>query len=198
MQRLLPSLLVASLLVLAAPTAFAQCVTGTISSELVADGPFAGLWKYTVNLSWDVQQGLSNVALFCNFGCSDVCAQTVAFEDTTGTGDGVLNDDTSVPGDCVVPFTGGFNCRGNPGQGLPDPHIKFDALDMPECEPGATGTATLCFYTELPPSDGEAPVVLLKNGQNVCEGMLVGDCPQCPVAVEKANWTKVKKAYRDE
>jgi hypothetical protein len=201
MKRLLSPLplILACAFILPAPTASAQCVTGSISADFMTEGPNAGEWKYTVVLGWDVQQGLSNVALFCNFGCSDVCAQSVTFDDPSGTGDGVINDDTSVPGDCTVPFSGEFNCNGTPGQGINDPHIKWDALDMPDCEPGTSGSATLCFFTDLPPNpNGEAPVVILKNGLNVCEGMIEGDCPTCPVAVEATNWSKLKGNYRDE
>lgn len=200
MKRMLSPLpiLLACSVILLAPAAHAQCVTGSISAELETSGPFDGLWKYTVDITWEIPQGLSNVAIQCGFDCATaICDAGWAFADTSGTGDGVTNDETSVPGDCTVPFVGEFDCKGVPQLGLDGPTIKWDALDFPECESGTTGSATLCFWIDLPPEpESEAPIVVIKNGLNVCEGMLVGDCPSCPVGVEAIDWSKVKVQFK--
>jgi hypothetical protein len=200
MQRMLSPLpiLLACSVILLAPAAFAQCVSGSITSELETSGPFAGLWKYTLEITWDVQQGLSNVVIECGAECERaMCDAAWAFADTSGTGDGVTNDETSTPGDCVVPFAGAFDCFGGPLHGLGGPTVKWDALDSPDCEPGTTGSATLCFWVDLPPDpDSEAPIVLIKSGQNVCEGMIMGDCPTCPVGVESIDWSEVKVQFK--
>ncbi len=188
---LLPALLACSLLL--APAAHGQCVSGNITSQLETSGPFAGLWKYTLDISWDTPQGLSNVTLQCDFVCASICDAGWAFADTSGTGAGINDDENPVPGQCDLPFSGEFNCMGNPSIGITGPMIKWDALDGMGCEAGAQGSATLCFWVDLPPDpNNTAPVVLLKNGQNVCEGVITGDCPQCPVGVESIDWSKVK------
>ncbi len=194
MRRMLslPVLLACSIILLA-PAAYAQCVSGSITSELETSGPFAGLWKYTVEISWDTPQGLSNVTLACDFSCASICEAGWAFADSSGTGDGINDDENPIPGQCAVPFGGEFNCEGNPVFGQLGSHIRWDALDSAGCEPGQQGSATLCFWIDLPPNpDSEAPIVLVKNGVNICEGTITGDCPQCPVGTEPIDWSQVK------
>ena len=192
MLSVLPALLACSV-ILFAPAAFAQCVSGTITSQLETSGPFAGLWKYTLDITWDTPQGLSNVSLTCDFDCGSICDAGWAFPDTAGTGAGIVDDENSVPGDCDLPFVGEFNCSGNPSIGLMDPLVKWDALDGMGCEAGPQGSATLCFWVDLPPDpNSAAPIVLVKNGQNVCDGTIMGDCPQCPVGVDAFDWSQVK------
>jgi hypothetical protein len=197
MKRLLAAILLACICALLAPAAFAQCVTGTITAELQTSGPFEGLWRYCVQISWDTPRGLSNVTLQCNFTCPAICNSGWAFESPAGQGDGVTSDPHSVPGDCTVDFGGEFNCQGNPSIGLEGPVVKWDALDLGDgCEPGRTGSATLCFFVDLPPEpDQQAPIVLVKNNQDVCQGMITGDCPQCPVGTEPIDWSQFKIFY---
>lgn len=174
-----------------APDVGAQCVSGTITSEFQTDGPFTGLYKYTIVMTWDTYQGLSNITLDCGFGqCPDqVCYQTFAFDTPSGLGEGI--------GGCLVQYQGEFNCQGNPSIGYSDPVLKWDAIG--ECEPDNEGMATLCFYTTLGPQPGcSAPVLLIKNGQNVCQGTIEGDCPAppCIVGTESTSWGEVKSLYR--
>ena len=195
MQRLLRLLAVCLFCISLAPATFAQCVDGTISSQLMTSGPFTGLWKYTMQVTWDLPQGLSNVALQCNFACGNaICNSAWSFDTPSGTGDGIASDE-GTPGECTVPFAGEFLCSGNAQMNLVGPTIKWDALDSPECEAGTTGSATLCFYIDRPPDTGTSPVILIKNGQQVCSGTIQGDCPSCPVAVDATDWSKVKWLY---
>lgn len=185
-------IVVVALLILSPAAALAQCVSGTVTSELQTTGPFAGLYKYTVDLTWDTPQGLSNITMDCNFGlCPDfICSQTFAFESIAGTSDG-------EPAPCTVDYVGEFNCNGNPSIGWTDPIIKWDAVYSGGCEPGNTGTGTFCFYTNMGPSPNqETPLFLIKNGQQVCQGMLVGDCPTgCPVPVQHKTLGGLKADY---
>ena len=179
------------LLVFAATGASAQCVSGTVTAEFQTSGPFAGLWKYTIDFSWDTAQGLSNVTLDCGFGdCVDeACTATWMFDDPAGYG----------PGDgCTLDFDGEFNCQGNPSIGFTDPVLKWDAVG--ECQPEAMGSATLCAYTNIGPHpDSQLPIILIKNGQNVCNGTIMGDCPSpCTVPTESANWGFIKAQYKME
>ena len=95
---------------------------------------------------------------------------------------------------CMAEYSGEFNCGGNPSIGFMDPIIKWDALNG-GCEPDKTGSGVFCFYTNLSPSSGsQLPMALIKNGQEVCSGMLTGQCPEppCVVPVEPTNWGKIK------
>ncbi len=168
------------------------CVSGTVTAQYQTTGPFAGLYKYTADISWTTTQGLSNITLDCGFGdCPDeVCVETFMFATPGGTSDG--------EGGCTVDYEGEFNCNGNPSIGFTDPIIKWDALDDNGCEPGNTGSGTFCFYSNLAPGPNSAlPVILVKNGQNVCSGMLTGDCPQppCVVPVKESTLGKVKADF---
>jgi len=190
------ALVLAFSLFLYAGTSSAQCVDGTVTAELMDAGPFAGLWKYTVDFTWDTPQGLSNVTLDCGFGAcpEEVCDKTFAFDTPAGHSDG-------VPDPCTVEYAGEFNCDGNPSAGIDDPIVKWDAINTEDCEPGPTGTGTLCFYSELGPHpDAPLPIVIIKNGQNVCEGTIMGDCPiaPCLVPTDEITWGGVKGKYHQE
>ncbi|NNF05216.1 MAG: hypothetical protein HKN21_00515 [Candidatus Eisenbacteria bacterium] len=182
-------LLLASLCLVAA-TASAQCVDGTITSALEVGGTFDGLYKYTVTINWDTPQGLSHATLDCGFGnCASLaCASNWYFDDPAGMGSG------GSPNDCDFDFEGEFVCQGDPSIGFTDPVIKWDALETNGCEAENTGSAVLCFYTDVAPADGVLPIVLVKNGQSVCEGTILGDCPlPCPTPVEGTSWSKIRK-----
>jgi hypothetical protein len=180
-------------LMIAHPGAHAQCVSGTSTAELITTGPHAGLYKYTIDITWSTPQGLSNVTMDCGFGAcpEESCTKIFEFDTPAGHSDG-------EPSGCLVDYAGEFNCSGNPSIGYTDPIIKWDALDMGGCEPGPTGSATLCFYTELGPFPAtQSPVFLIKDGQNVCQGMIAGDCPAapCAVPVQESNWGAIKALY---
>jgi hypothetical protein len=192
MPRNLPtSLFIASLLLLVLTTvAGAQCVSGTSTASVETSGPYDGLWKYTVDISWTTTQGLSNVTMDCGFGicAAATCAETFSFETVAGTGSG---------DGCTVDFAGEFNCNGNPSIGINDPIVKWDVTAA--CEAENSGTATLYFYSSLGPSpQSQAPVFLLKNGQNVCTGQISGDCPTppCVVPVSSSSWGGLKEDYQ--
>ena len=175
----------------------AQCLSGNVTAELQTSGTYAGLWKYTATVTWDTPSGLSNLTLDCGFGaCPDeACLQTYLFDTPAGTSDGKTT--TGPPASCVAEYSGEFNCSGNPSIGWMDPIIKWDALGG-GCEPGKTGTGSFSFYTNLGPrSDSQLPMVLIKNGQQVCSGTLTGQCPEppCVVPVEPTSWGKIKADY---
>ncbi len=171
--------------------ASAQCVGGSISSELMNSGPHAGLFKYTVSINWDTEKGLSHVTLNCSFGecATAACGHTWEFDSPGGIGTG------GDPGNCDFDFAGEFNCNGDASIGIDEPILKWDAIDD-GCEAEKTGTGTLCFYTDVPPAMGDVPVVLVKNGQSICEDVLVGDCPlACPIPVQRTTWGAVRSLY---
>lgn len=189
---LIISLVAMALAAASVPRAYAQpCVAGTITAEYQNSGPFAGLYQYTAVLTWDTPQGLSNITIDCGFDqCPEpVCLQTFMFDTPAGSSSG--------EGGCTVDYYGEFNCGGNPSIDVTWPIIKWDALG--ECQPKDMGTATLIFYTNMGPQSGTSmPVVLIKNGLNVCDGFITGDCPAppCIVPTEDATWGKVKARFR--
>jgi hypothetical protein len=171
-------------LMLFATAANAQCASGTVTAEFQTTGPHTGLWKYTVDVSWDLPQGISNLTLDCGFSCNPelACVQIYEFDSPSGTA-----------GECTV-VDGQFNCEGNPSIGFTDPILKWD---FEECDT-PVGSAILCFYTNIGPVGGSSlPVTLIKNGQSVCVEELTGDCPAlCPVPTEHLNWGVVKDIYK--
>jgi hypothetical protein len=172
----------------------ADCVSGTVSAETVVSGPFAGLYKYTTVITWDTPQGLSHATLDCGFdNCPvEVCALDWLFDTPAGAGTG------GNPDECDFEFDGEFNCDGDASIGVDYPVLKWNVINTEECEAAGTGTASLCFYSEIEPAEGEIPVVLVKNGQNVCEGMLTGNCPlACAVPTRPVNWGTLKRGASD-
>ncbi len=179
-----------------ADRASAQCLSGTRTAELQQSGPFAGLYKYTLDLSWDLPQGLSNVTLDCGLGACPAlaCVEPYFFDAPAGS-----SENTPGPGVCVTTtlYSGEFNCMGNPSIGVTVPVIKWDA-DPATCEPHTVASGTLWFYTAAGPApNSQAAIIAIKDGQNVCEGTVVGDCPAvCTVPVDEATWGTVKSKYR--
>lgn len=184
---LLPVIALALGAILAAPPASAQCASGVMTAELQTDGPYMGYYKYTLSFSWETPRGLSHIAMDSFFGdCPEAaCAQTWLFGDIAGT--------ATASAGCTFDFSGEFNCSGDPSIGYESPVLKWDALDAGGCETGNAGTAVVSFYTDIPPSVGQSPVVLLKNGRNVCEGTVSGVFPiACPVPTEPTTWGRIK------
>ena len=199
MHRSLRFLSALALVLFLAPSAFAQCLTGTSTAELMTEGPHAGLWKYCVQFSWDTPRGLSVVYLDFEFPCvNGVCDATWSFDDPAGWADGVTNDE-GTPGECTVDMLGYFTCDPIPGLGLVGPLVKWESVDTfdPPCEPGMMGTGNVCFYSDLPPAPDESPAFVVKNNLMQCEGMITGDFPSCPVPVDDIDWTDVKVLYRN-
>lgn len=193
MRGIVIGMLVSVLAVFTAGSVAADCVSGTVTAQIQMSGPFAGLYKYTIDFAWDTPQGLSNVTLDCGFGdCPEqACTHLWLFDTPAGMTDG-------VPDPCTVNYAGEFNCEGNPSIGVTNPIIKWDALsDSTGCEPGNTGSGTLCFYTDVPPREESSnPVFIIKDGQNVCNGMLMGDCPSaCTVPTEEITWGQIKAIF---
>ena len=184
-----------ALVALATPLATrAQCVTGEMTSELLTEGPRAGLYKYTLSIAWDTPQGLSHVTLDCGFeNCpTEACATEWFFDEPAGHGYG------GSPDECEFVFDGYFNCEGDPSIGVDQPIIKWDAVDSDTCQADNMGSAVLCFYTHVGPVMHQVPIVIVKNGKEVCTGEIAGACPlPCATPVENMTWGTIKLEFRD-
>jgi hypothetical protein len=175
----------------------AQCISGSITASFPDDPGYEGLWKYTVELSWDTgAQGLSHSSIFLgleNLEC--VCNPTIfQFPNPAGLSDG---EDCNGGVDPVV-YSGEYVCLGDPTipVGMGKPAVKFDHVDNPECEPGSSGSGTFCFYSPFPPApftvDPEGLGV--KYGTNTCLGEFSGTPPQgdCSVPAQITTWGLMK------
>jgi len=172
----------------------ARCLEGTSVATYQTDGPYKGYYLYTIELTFMLEKGLSNVTLKLNVDdCPELaCQQLFFFPDPAGRMSG-------ASADCPVPFFGEYNCRGNPSIDLVGPVVKWDAGVAGDCEPGKWGSVTLYFYTNVGPDPKvQMPFFLIKNGQEVCEGFLVGDTPgpACMVPSHDTTWGSVKSIYQ--
>lgn len=166
----------------------AQCVSGTVTADFQESGPHAGLWKYTMTVTWDLPHGLSNITLDCGFGVcpGTACSKVFEFDAVAGTS-------TGEPEPCTVEYAGEFNCEGNPSVGIDVPIVKWDVISE-DCQPGPTGSGTFCFYVNAGPhEDSPLPVTIIKDDLDVCSETITGDCPAvCIVPVEETTWGAVK------
>jgi len=192
-----------------------DCISGKISAHLETQGKYAGLYKYTVDVTWSADKGLSHITLDLGLGqCRDVaCASPWIFPNPAGEGTGEGDDDSHIKlgsaqdgkhgdvdendggGACTVGFKGGFNCKGDASIDNTEPVLKFDVQAGGPCGTKA-GTAVLCFYTDVPPSNGHPPIVFNKNGHSVCGGTLTGPIPViCPVSTQPTAWSRIKVIF---
>jgi len=80
------------------------------------------------------------------------------------------------------------------------PVAKWDALGDEDdgCAPGRIGMVVLYFLTNVGPDpNSEMSFFLIKNGQNVCEGTIIGDTPgpACMVPTRDTRWGAIKEIY---
>ncbi|MGH7340663.1 MAG: hypothetical protein ACREKH_09255, partial [Candidatus Rokuibacteriota bacterium] len=160
--------------------ATAACVSGEMTAE-VAPGPeFAGLYKYTLSVTWDLDQhDLSHLDFFLKLeNCECICNQQfIQFGTPAGH---------SSSGGCDTEYAGEYVCMGDPA--LPPsfwaPAVKFEPSSG--CEPGLQGTGTFCFYSPMPPvqTAPQPDGLVIKHGQDICAGTLVGQVPGCECSLQ--------------
>ena len=172
----------------------AVCLDGTTVAAYQTDGPYRGLYLYTITLDFMLEKGLSNVALDLGFSdCLEyACSQTFLFPNPAGESPGEVAN-------CPVTYVGQFNCAGNPSIDFNAPVVKWDVFTASGCEPGPMGMVTLRFYSNLGPDPNRTvPLFLIKNGLDVCEGTLTGDIPvsPCVVPIQEMRWGTIKSIYR--
>jgi hypothetical protein len=200
MRRPIPvtcTMLVVLALMLAASAAHAQAIWGTSTATPATEPGYEGYWKYCFSIEWDTSsyggQGLSHSSVFLGLeDCSAACGEgAFAFSDTAGSGVG--------DGKCTVYYRALFECDGDfHFPVFPFPTVKFEYYED-GCEPGGTGSATLCFYSMfIPGPPAVHPNHLgIKFGQNTETGPLDGQLPMCEISpVEELTWGTVKALYR--
>lgn len=174
-----------------------ECVSGSSAAALQSSGPFAGMWKYTLTVTWDTgSQDLSHLTFDLGLDdCPCVCDEgVIRFDTPAGDSDGHLP--SGEP--CTVDYAGDFVCAGDPSIPEQDgPAVKWDPAEG-DCEPGRTGTGTFCFYSLNGPGAAGPGELWIKFGQNTCTGPLTGDLPACngcPTPIEPATWGAVKSLF---
>jgi len=175
-------------------------IGGTITASPNPDlmGPN---WMYTMELSWDTgtNYALSHANLLLDPGlgtctCADF-QDALIWESPAGYSDG-------TPGGCQVDYEAYLECSGDPSiPGVDGFLLKFEPIENGSCEPGATGTGTFVFFSNLPPApiDEDVLSVVDKFALQYCFGHLSGDFPAMacdPVSSEESSWGNVKGMFR--
>ena len=167
--------------------------------QSVTTGPYAGLYKYTITITWDVGvHDPSHLDILIGLdNCMCVCdPRLFRFPTPAGTSTGINGG-----GACTVPYAGGYVCKGDPSikDTTTGPAIKFEP-DETLCSTDEAGTGTFVFYSPLPPSpiDIQPNAIAIKHGYDTCYGPIIGTLPMCDCSVpsNNATWGKVKSFYR--
>ena len=199
MRRPLSSILAFTFVLLASTVALAQ-ISAT-STVYHGTGEFEGYWCYTIEFSWESTQSLSHVSGFVGLD-GLVCAcdpGLMTFPDTAGSTTGV---EDGV--ECTLDYIGEYLCTGDPS--LPDPisdvaAVKFDP-SSDSCDAGSTGSGTFTFYSLIAPGSGDVhtDAMVIKAGQNVVSGDLLGPLPaaDCALPVQEQAWGAIKGLYRQQ
>jgi hypothetical protein len=180
------ALAIGGLALAAAPAAAGNTIHGTSEVEITADPGFAGLYKYTLHLTWDLRYGGQHSSHFYvrMGGLTETCeANTVVFGDPAGTAPG---DDQGVP--CDAAFGGEYFCKDLPWF----PHFdqiafaKFEQLDT-DCQLPGEGSGTFSFYTHLAPGiPGEHRYTVgMRQGFSLAIGHIEGPLPGLSAAREQ-------------
>jgi hypothetical protein len=166
------------------PTTSLAAVSGTASVDY-GSGEFEGYWCYTIEITWDAPNDLSNASAFVGLeGLACACDPGVFLFSTpagtsTGTGEG---------GICELDYVGTYLCSGDPS--LPPEYANVTAVrwdPSPEvCNAGTSGSATLVFYSLLAPGQDQIypDAVSIKSGLDTFVGNLTGVLPAADCGVD--------------
>ncbi|MGB3086434.1 MAG: hypothetical protein WBC53_01680 [Phycisphaerae bacterium] len=172
---------------LGALAAEASIISGTGTAELLDEGPYAGWYQYTYDMTWDLSKGLSHVDLILKPGCR-VEDHLIRFDTEAGgpydglsTGEGWETDDPVV---FTVPYQGFFNVGGDPSVSVSAPVVKWEP-DETDNEPGKQGVGTFWFYSNIVPEYGYFDGALVaKYGPHKGSGDFSGAYPSCEIIPE--------------
>jgi hypothetical protein len=176
-----------------------ECISGTVTVSISTDPGFDNMYMYCLEVTWDLGRhdlGLLDIFLQLE-NCECICdPRFIQFSDPAGS-----SSSSGDYGNCDNDFYGEYVCVGDPS--LPElmmgPAIKYDPKPA-TCAPGLIGTGLFCFYSPMPP--GPATMVpdglVIKHGQQVCAGDLLGILPicNCYLQQEPGTWGQLKATYR--
>jgi len=169
------------------------------TAEYVTAGEYAGIYRYTIDLTWDLgRRDPTHLDILVGLlDCACVCdARLFRFVTPAGTSKGM-----NAAGACEIQYAADYRCMGDPSiQGTTlGAAIRLHALDG-DCENLGTGSGSFVFYSPLPPGgEGQyGDAIALKQGLNTCYGVLIGELPMCDCTVPAGptSWGRVKSVYR--
>jgi len=191
------AVLALGLVALAPLPSSAKTVWGAAAAEPATEPGFEGYWHYQLEISWDTAEmgghGMSHVGFFLSLGvCHCACyPDVVKFDDVPGIG---VGEDG-----CDLGFVGLYECLGDPHYPEKGATVKFEH-DESGCDPAASGTVFLDFYSVFGPGEPQAHIGALgiKAGTYIDEGAIIGVLPlcECGSPVESSSWGVVKALYR--
>ena len=172
------------------PAAAEAClISATGAAELVQGGDYAGWYKYTYDLTWNLTKGLSHWDLILKPGCTQPDHEIVFDTGIGGPYDGLSTGDgwkPSKPVDFTVPYEGMFEPQGDPSSHLTAPLIKWEPYETYD-EPGKKGTGQFWFFANILPEYSTFDnVVAAKYGKKKVFGDLAGAYPSCQTIPEPA------------
>jgi hypothetical protein len=182
------ALLLSSGAVLAEPVLTGTSVaTEVTAGDTVPQGVQVGWYKYTVDISWQVStepgegEALSIWTFLLDPGCIND-DHVFIFDDTAGYSTNEEEEPGTVSWYAAIELNGGSTSKYLEGF----PLIKYEQTEGQSDEPGAVGSGTFCFYSNVIPQDGSdgegAPwpdaIFALTGGSEVF-GDLTGDGPSC-------------------
>jgi hypothetical protein len=184
---------------LSAPGEAQECISGTLTASISTDPGFENLYKYCLEVSWDLgRYDLSHLDIFLQLeNCECICdPRFVRFDDPAGS-----TMSTGDDGSCINDYFGEYVCVGDPS--LPGlmlgPAVKFEP-EPATCEPGLVGSGLFCFYSPMPPGPPTTVPegLAIKHGQFACTGDLLGVIPICDCFLQKTpgTWGELKATYR--
>ena len=127
-----------------------------------------------------------------------MCDIRFGAERPAGSSSGV----TTLEEPCTVYYLTSFDCEGDPSiPGSEGPLIKFEPIEEQACEPDVSGSGSVSFYSNWPPTpiDPVDILVLIKFSRESCGGTITGVLPECtcgPTPTETNTWGKVKTVVR--
>jgi len=158
----------------------ASIIEAVGTAERLTEGPYAGWYKYSYQVTWDLDKGLSHVDVVHKPGCLDDDHIILFDSDQAGGPDGMSTGDDWEPGGPVsltVPWQGSFEGGGDASTGVTAPLVKWEPAAG---EPGKQGTGLFWYYANILPQFGIVDDVIVgKAGPHVVPGDLDGAYPSC-------------------
>jgi hypothetical protein len=157
----------------------AGTVEATCAAELSTDPGFEGLWKYTVDMTWDLEaQSVGHLDIFLDVTVfDDTCSSSsVVFPLPAGASTGI----NAWGNLCNVEYIGEFLCKDDPSlkEDSLGYTVKYEPIEV-NCQTDVTGTGTFYFYTGVAPglSGFHEDAIAIKHGSNVDFGGVEGELP---------------------
>ena len=171
------------------PAVRACVISGTGTADLVQTGDYAGWYKYTYEVTWNLSKGLSHLDLVLKPGCTQEDHRIVFETELGGAYDGESTGECWNSGKPVVftvPYEGMFAPNGDASINLTKALVKWEPYENGD-EPGKKGIGQFWFYANILPEYGSFDNVFAgKYGQNTVFGDLTGAYPSCEIIPEPA------------